>query len=105
VTVVLRDDLTPLQRTVLDADLVADPLVRSHEYRPMSDEAFSRFQEIWRDGPSASPGVFTEEFRVVLEDPGTLATFVGRFTGRPGVARVADSGDLPCAPGTAGEGK
>jgi hypothetical protein len=79
--------------------------VRSHEYRPIPDEAFSRFQDIWQDAPSASPGGLPEEFRVVLKDPGTLATFVGRFTGRPGVARVLDSGDLPCAPGPAREGK
>jgi cell division transport system permease protein len=84
--------VTDAQRTTIKADLAALPVVQSVYYESQS-EAFSRFQERFKDSAIAqnvSADQLPESFRVKLEDPTQFAVVVSAFTGRPGVDVVQD---------------
>jgi cell division transport system permease protein len=84
--------ITDAQRTTIKADLEALPVVQSVYYESQS-EAFSRFQERFKDSAIAqnvSADQLPESFRVKLDDPTQFAVVVSAFTGRPGVDVVQD---------------
>jgi cell division transport system permease protein len=84
--------VTDAQRTTIKADLAALPVVQSVYYESQS-EAFSRFQERFKDSAIAqnvTADQLPESFRVKLDDPTQFAVVVSAFTGRPGVDVVQD---------------
>ena len=88
--------VTDAQRTTIKADQAALPVVQSVYYESQS-EAFSRFQERFKDSAIAqnvSADQLPESFRVKLDDPTQFAVVVSAFTGRPGVDVVQDQGQI-----------
>jgi cell division transport system permease protein len=84
--------VTADQRTQIQADLEALPVVRSVYYESQS-EAFTRFQERFKDSAIAqnvTVDQLPESFRVKLKDPTQFQVVVSAFTGRPGVDVVQD---------------
>jgi cell division transport system permease protein len=84
--------VTDAQRTTIKADIQALPVVQSVYYESQS-EAFSRFQERFKDSAIAqnvSADQLPESFRVKLTDPTQFAVVVSAFSGRPGVDVVQD---------------
>jgi cell division transport system permease protein len=84
--------VTDAQRTTIKADLAALPVVQSVYYESQS-EAFSRFQERFKDSAIAqnvTADQLPESFRVKLKDPTQYAVVVSAFSGRPGVDVVQD---------------
>ena len=84
--------VTDSQRTTIKADLAALPVVQSVYYESQS-EAFSRFQERFKDSAIAqnvTADQLPESVRVKLDDPTQFAVVVSAFTGRPGVDVVQD---------------
>lgn len=84
--------VTADQRTQIQADLEALPVVQSVYYESQS-EAFRRFQERFKDSAIAqnvTVDQLPESFRVKLKDPTQFQVVVSAFTGRPGVDVVQD---------------
>ncbi len=84
--------VTADQRTQIQADLEALPVVQSVYYESQS-EAFTRFQERFKDSAIAqnvTVDQLPESFRVKLKDPTQFQVVVSAFTGRPGVDVVQD---------------
>ncbi|MDP1720940.1 MAG: permease-like cell division protein FtsX [Candidatus Nanopelagicaceae bacterium] len=84
--------VTADQRTQIQADLEALPVVQSVYYESQS-EAFKRFQERFKDSAIAqnvTVDQLPESFRVKLKDPTQFQVVVSAFTGRPGVDVVQD---------------
>lgn len=84
--------VTADQRTQIQADLEALPVVQSVYYESQS-EAFARFQERFKDSAIAqnvTVDQLPESFRVKLKDPTQFQVVVSAFTGRPGVDVVQD---------------
>ncbi|MDP1721469.1 MAG: permease-like cell division protein FtsX [Candidatus Nanopelagicaceae bacterium] len=84
--------VTADQRTQIQADLEALPVVQSVYYESQS-EAFARFQERFKNSAIAqnvTVDQLPESFRVKLKDPTRFQVVVSAFTGRPGVDVVQD---------------
>lgn len=84
--------VTADQRTQIQADLEALPVVQSVYYESQS-EAFTRFQERFKNSAIAqnvTVDQLPESFRVKLKDPTQFQVVVSAFTGRPGVDVVQD---------------
>lgn len=84
--------VTSDQRTQIQADLEALPVVQSVYYESQS-EAFARFQERFKNSAIAqnvTVDQLPESFRVKLRDPTQFQVVVSAFTGRPGVDVVQD---------------
>lgn len=84
--------VTPEQRSQIQQDLEALPVVSSVYYESQS-EAYARFQERFKDSAIAqnvTPDQLPESFRVKLKDPTQYPVVVSAFSGRPGVDVVQD---------------
>ena len=84
--------VTPDQRSSIQADLKALPVVESVFYESQT-EAFARFKERFKDSAIAqnvTADQLPESFRVKLKDPTQFDVVVSAFSGRPGVDIVQD---------------
>ncbi|MCU7722553.1 permease-like cell division protein FtsX [Actinoplanes sp. KI2] len=97
VAVFLTQGVTAAQRSDLQAALQAYPAVRDLQ-RESRQEAFARFQQLWKDDPNFVQSVdadsLPESFRVTLA-PAAYPDFEARFHGRPGVQDIV----APSCPG------
>jgi cell division transport system permease protein len=89
--VFLREDVTNAQRDAVRAALAHDPVVQTFAHQSR-EEAFERFEQLWRDEPDAvrsvGPLTLPESFRVQLTGPADFAAFEAAFAGRGGVDTV-----------------
>ncbi len=84
--------VTPEQRLSIQQDIQALPVV-SNVYYESQTEAFSRFQERFKNSAIAqnvTADQLPESFRVKLKDPTQYPVVVSAFSGRPGVDVVQD---------------
>jgi cell division transport system permease protein len=85
--------VTDEQRTLLQNDLQATPLVEKVYYESKQD-AYARFKEQFKDSPdlvqNVTPDALPESFRVKLKDPTQFEVVASAFRDRPGVDEVQD---------------
>jgi ferric-dicitrate binding protein FerR (iron transport regulator) len=87
----LRDDVTAPQRAELEAALGADQRLQGLRF-VSHDEAFQRFEDLWRDSPDFLAAVdessLPDSFRLRLTGPSLFPEVAATYTGRPGVEHV-----------------
>ncbi|QOC93533.1 permease-like cell division protein FtsX [Micromonospora craniellae] len=97
VSIFLEADVTDEQRTALAGQLEADPLISQVTY-VNKDEAFQRFQEMFRDSPDLLSAVqadqLPESYRLRLVDPEQYRTIADQYTGAEGVDQVVDQSQV-----------
>ena len=85
--------VTDEQRTQLQEDLQATPLVEKVYYESKQD-AYKRFKEQFKESPdlvqNVTPDALPESFRVKLKDPTQFEVVASAFRDRPGVDEVQD---------------
>jgi cell division transport system permease protein len=85
--------VTDEQRTQLQDDLQATPLVEKVYYESKQD-AYKRFKEQFKESPdlvqNVTPDALPESFRVKLKDPTQFEVVASAFRDRPGVDEVQD---------------
>ena len=99
VSIFLKADITDEQRSALDGELRADPLVAeggvTYESR---EEAYENFRQLYRDSPdlveSVKPDTLPESFRVKLKDPQKFKEISERYKDKAGVDDIVDQKEL-----------
>jgi cell division transport system permease protein len=84
--------VTPAERTSIQQDLQALPVVQTVYYESQA-EAYQHFEEQFKGSAIAqnvTPDQLPESFRVKLKDPTQFAVVQSAFAGRPGVDTVQD---------------
>ena len=93
VSVFLANDITPEQRSALNADLTSNPEVKTVFYES-KDDAYKRFAQQFKDSPAlvknVSSDALPEAFRVKLKDPTRYEVLASAFRNQPGVEQVQD---------------
>jgi cell division transport system permease protein len=97
VSIFMREDVTPAQRTSLDAALQSNPLVLEKTYESR-EQAFEKFKKLWRDSPdlvkAVQPGQLPESFRVKLKDPEQYKAFADQIKDQQGIENIVDQRQL-----------
>src|SRR5690349_2636444 len=97
VSIYLRDDISPTQQQHLPDLLNGMPEVSSIHYES-KDEAFRRFQQIFRNQSQLTQNVSRDalpaSFRVKLRDPEQFQLVATRLAGQPGIDKTVDQRDL-----------
>jgi cell division transport system permease protein len=99
VSIFLKADITDEQRSALDGELRADPLVAkdgvTYESR---EEAYENFRQLYRDSPdlveSVKPDTLPESFRIKLKDPQKFKEISERYQDKAGVDDIVDQKEL-----------
>ena len=97
VSIYLKGDVTPEQRSDLESRLQQDPLVREVIYES-KETAYENFKEMFRDAKdmveSVGPAEMPESFRVSLKDPTQFATINDNYKESEGVQSIVDQQQL-----------
>jgi cell division transport system permease protein len=97
VSIFLKADVTDEQRSSLDGELRADPLVQEVTYESRN-EAYENFRQLYRDSPdlveSVKPDTLPESFRVKLKDPQKFKEISERYKDKAGVDDIVDQKEL-----------
>ena len=97
VSIFLKPDVTADQRSSLQNDLKADPLVKEVTYESR-DDAYKRFKEQFKDAPdlvnATKPDSLPESFRVKLKDPKKVQSLTSEFANREGISEIVDQQQL-----------
>jgi len=98
VTVFLKaQENTTQERTAIEADLTADPLVQSFDFEDRN-EAYERFKIIFENAPElvaqTKPESLPESFRIKLKDPNSFSAFNEKYRGKPGIETIIDQKEL-----------
>ncbi|MGC5053561.1 permease-like cell division protein FtsX [Micromonospora sp. DT48] len=97
VSIFLDADVTDEQRTALATQLESDPLISQATY-VNKDEAFQRFQEMFRDSPDLLSAVkadqLPESYRLKLVDPEEYKAVSDQYTAVAGVDQVVDQSQV-----------
>jgi cell division transport system permease protein len=97
VSIFLKADVTDEQRSALAGQLEADPLVSKVTY-VNKEEAFQRFQEMFRDSPDLLSAVkadqLPESYRLNLVDPEEYKTISDQYASVEGVDQVVDQSQV-----------
>ncbi|GAB3850228.1 permease-like cell division protein FtsX [Micromonospora andamanensis] len=97
VSIFLNADVTDEQRSAIAAQLESDPLVSQATY-VNKDEAFQRFQEMFRDSPDLLSAVkadqLPESYRLKLVNPEEYKTISDQYTAVEGVDQVVDQSQV-----------
>ena len=99
VSIFLKADITDEQRSALDQELRADPLVATNGVTYESrEEAYNNFKQLYRDSPdlveSVKPDTLPESFRVKLKDPEKFKEISERYKDKAGVDDIVDQKEL-----------
>jgi len=99
VSIFLKADITDEQRSALDQELRADPLVATNGVTYESrEEAYNNFKQLYRDSPdlveSVKPDTLPESFRVKLKDPEKVKEISERYKDKAGVDDIVDQKEL-----------
>jgi len=93
VTIFLKNDVTPVQKDAIGAELASDPLVQESAFETR-EQAYARFSEIYKDAPdlvaSTKPESLPESYRVKLHDPNSFAGVEAKYRGKEGVDSIVD---------------
>ncbi|NJP31979.1 permease-like cell division protein FtsX [Micromonospora thermarum] len=93
VSIFLDNEVTEQQKADIQAKLDADPLVQEATL-VNKDEAYKRFQEMFRDSPdllsAVKPDVLPESYRLKLVDPQQYKAISDQYTNVEGVDQVVD---------------
>ncbi|MFF5215756.1 permease-like cell division protein FtsX [Micromonospora sp. NPDC000442] len=97
VSIFLDAEVTDEQRSALATQLESDPLVSQVTY-VNKDEAFQRFQEMFRDSPDLLSAVkadqLPESYRLKLVNPEEYKTISDQYTAVEGVDQVVDQSQV-----------
>lgn len=97
VSIYLKGDVSPEQRSALEGKLKSDPEVREVLYES-KEQAYTNFQEMFRDAPdmveSVGPAEMPESFRVSLHDPTHFETINQNYQTTEGVQSIVDQQKL-----------
>ncbi|MBQ1052450.1 permease-like cell division protein FtsX [Micromonospora sp. C51] len=97
VSIFLDAEVTDEQRSALATQLESDPLVSQVTY-VNKDEAFQRFQEMFRDSPDLLSAVkadqLPESYRLKLVNPEEYKTISDQYTSVEGVDQVVDQSQV-----------
>ncbi|TCB88741.1 ABC transporter permease [Micromonospora zingiberis] len=97
VSVFLKTDISEEERAELGARLEADPLVSQVTY-VNKEEAFQRFQEMFRDSPDLLSAVkadqLPESYRLNLVNPEEYKTISEQYASAAGVDQVVDQSQV-----------
>ncbi|WP_117214433.1 permease-like cell division protein FtsX [Allorhizocola rhizosphaerae] len=97
VSIYLKGDVTPEQRSALDGRLHADPLVKEVFYED-KQMAYENFQKMFQDAKdmveSVSAAEMPESFRVKLNDPKQFTAINQQYREAEGVQSIVDQQQL-----------
>ncbi|NLU79462.1 ABC transporter permease [Micromonospora sp. HNM0581] len=97
VSIFLNADVTDEQRSAISAQLESDPLISQATY-VNKDEAFQRFQEMFRDSPDLLSAVRAEQlpesYRLKLVNPEEYKVISDQYTAIEGVDQVVDQSQV-----------
>src|SRR5262245_9192113 len=92
-SIFLKGDVTPEQRSALDTALKEDPLVKSY-FHQSKEEAYETFQTLFRDAPdlvnSVKPESLPEGFRVQLKNPEQFREAYDKYKSFEGIEEIVD---------------
>jgi cell division transport system permease protein len=98
VSIFLKDDITPDQRNALQSQLASDPLVKQPVYHETKDQAYKKFQQMFKDAPdlvaATKPDALPESYRVQLKDPKQYNQVALEYTGKDGIEEIVDQSKL-----------
>lgn len=93
VSIFLDPEITPEQRTKLETDLDADPLVDSFIYES-KEQAYEKFKDIYADAPdlvnAVKPNQLPESFRVKLVNPEQYEEIRVAYQDKEGIDEIVD---------------
>jgi cell division transport system permease protein len=93
VSIFLKTDVTDEQRSSLDTDLKADPLVDWVKY-VSKEAAYDEFKTQFKEAPdlvnATKPDSLPESFRVKLKNPKKFLEIDERYKGREGISEIVD---------------
>ncbi|MFD6752821.1 MULTISPECIES: permease-like cell division protein FtsX [Micromonospora] len=97
VSIFLQTDISEEDRAALGSRLEADPLISQVTY-VNKDEAFQRFQEMFRDSPDLLSAVkadqLPESYRLNLVDPEQYKSISEQYSSAAGVDQVVDQSQV-----------
>jgi cell division transport system permease protein len=97
VSIYLKNDVTPEQRSDLESKLKGDSLVERYVYET-KDQAYENFKRIFADAPdmvqSVGPNEMPESFRVKLKDPTQFEAIDTEYKELPGISTIVDQQQL-----------
>jgi len=98
VSIFLKDDITPEQRNALESQLSSDPLVKQPVIHETKDQAYKKFQQMFKDAPdlvaATKPDALPESYRVQLKDPKQYNQVALEYTGKDGIEEIVDQAKL-----------
>jgi cell division transport system permease protein len=98
VSIFLKDNITDDQRTALGTKLAADPLVKQPIIHETKDQAWKKFQQMFKDAPdliaATKPDALPESYRVQLKDPKQYNQVALEYTGKDGIEEIVDQSKL-----------
>jgi cell division transport system permease protein len=98
VSIFLKDNITDDQRNALGAQLSADPLVKQPIIHETKDQAWKKFQQMFKDAPdliaATKPDALPESYRVQLKDPKQYTQVALEYTGKDGIEEIVDQSKL-----------
>jgi cell division transport system permease protein len=97
VSIYLKNDVTPEQRSDLENKLKADGLVERYIYET-KEQAYDNFKKMFGDAPdmveSVGPNEMPESFRVKLKDPKQFEAIDTEYKELPGISTIVDQQQL-----------
>lgn len=97
VSIYLKNDVTPEQRSDLENKLKADGLVDRYIYET-KEQAYENFKKMFGDAPdmvqSVGPNEMPESFRVKLKDPTQFEAIDTEYKELPGISTIVDQQQL-----------
>jgi len=98
VSIFLKDDITPDQRNALQSQLASDPLVKQPVYHETKDQAYKKFQQMFKDAPdlvaATKPDALPESYRVQLKDPKQYNAVALEYGTKDGIEEIVDQSKL-----------
>lgn len=98
VSIFLKDDITNDQRNALGAQLAADPLVKQPVIHETKDQAYKKFQQMFKDAPdlvaATKPDALPESYRVQLKDPKQYNQVALEYSNKDGIEEIVDQSKL-----------
>jgi cell division transport system permease protein len=97
VSIYLKNDVTPEQRSDLENKLKSDTLVERYIYET-KEQAYDNFKKMFGDAPdmveSVGPNEMPESFRVKLKDPTQFEAIDTEYKELPGISTIVDQQQL-----------
>jgi cell division transport system permease protein len=93
VSIYLKNEITEEERTTLESEIKADPLVESYKHETKK-QAYENFRRIFGDAPdlvnSVNEDTLPESFRVSLKNPEQYQQAHDKYVQFPGISDVFD---------------